>query len=75
MTFALARHARFRVKAGTPGKVSFVGAGPGDPQLLTLKANHLLRQADVVIYAGSLIPEAILRAAPGVWRWCMIPPI
>jgi precorrin-4 C11-methyltransferase len=64
MTFALARHARFRVKEETAGRVSFIGAGPGDPQLLTLKAQHRLRQADVVIYAGSLVPEAILRHAP-----------
>ena len=65
MTFALARHAHFQVRSATQGKVHFVGAGPGDPDLLTLKAHHLLRQADVVIYAGSLIPEAILRHVPG----------
>jgi precorrin-4 C11-methyltransferase len=65
MTFALARHAQFQVKSSTRGKVYFVGAGPGDFQLLTLKAYHLLRRADVVIYAGSLIPEAMLRHVPG----------
>jgi precorrin-4 C11-methyltransferase len=65
MTFALARHARFQVKSVAQGKVYFVGAGPGDAQLLTLKAHQILRRAEVVIYAGSLIPEAVLRHVPG----------
>jgi precorrin-4 C11-methyltransferase len=68
MTFALARHAHFQIKAAEQGKVYFVGAGPGDSQLLTLKAYHLLRRADVVIYAGSLVPEALLRHVPAVAR-------
>jgi precorrin-4 methylase len=34
--------------------VSFVGAGPGDKELITLKGYRLLAAADVVIYAGSL---------------------
>jgi precorrin-4 C11-methyltransferase len=65
MTFALARHGRFQVKSPGQGKVYFVGAGPGDSQLLTLKAYNLLRRAEVVIYAGSLIPETLLRHVPG----------
>lgn len=40
--------------------VHFVGAGPGDPELLTRKAERLLRAARVCIYAGSLVNPAIL---------------
>lgn len=46
------------------GRVVFIGAGPGDPELLTVKGQRLLSQADVVIYAGSLIPDALLQHAP-----------
>lgn len=41
-------------------KVYFAGAGPGDPELLTVKARRLLELADVVIYAGSLVNPGIL---------------
>jgi precorrin-4/cobalt-precorrin-4 C11-methyltransferase len=41
------------------GKVYFVGAGPGDPELITLKGKKILEEADVVIYTGSLLnPES-----------------
>ena len=63
MTFALARHAAWQESSQATGKVLFIGAGPGDPELLTLKARRLLSQADVVIYAGSLIPETVLQYA------------
>lgn len=64
MTFALARHAHFQIRSGTVGTIHFVGAGPGDPDLLTLKARHILARADVIIYAGSLVPEAVLTHVP-----------
>ena len=44
-------------------KVWFVGAGPGNPELITVKGLSLLRNADVVIYAGSLVnPELIAQS-------------
>ena len=43
------------------GKVYIVGAGPGDPDLLTIKGKRLLKEADVVIYAGSLVHPDILQ--------------
>lgn len=42
------------------GKVWFVGAGPGDPELITLKGEELLNHAEVVIYAGSLVNKELL---------------
>ncbi|WP_299836245.1 precorrin-4 C(11)-methyltransferase [uncultured Jannaschia sp.] len=44
--------------------VHFIGAGPGDPELLTLKAQRLIRACPVCLYAGSLVPEAVVAEAP-----------
>ena len=41
-------------------KVFFIGCGPGDPDLITVKAKKLLQKADVVVYSGSLIPQQIM---------------
>jgi precorrin-4/cobalt-precorrin-4 C11-methyltransferase len=47
-------------------QVFFVGAGPGDPELITVKGQKLLAAADVIIYAGSLVNPALLSLAkPG----------
>jgi len=42
-------------------KVYFVGCGPGDPELVTVKAKKLIQKADVVVYSGSLIPPEIIK--------------
>lgn len=46
------------------GKVWFVGAGPGDPDLLTVKGRDLIARASAILYAGSLVSATALRWAP-----------
>ncbi len=46
-----------------PGKVWIVGAGPGAPDLLTVRAQRLLKRADMVVYTDSLLDEAVLKMA------------
>lgn len=41
--------------------VIFAGAGPGDPDLITVKGMKALERADLIIYAGSLVPETLLK--------------
>ena len=43
--------------------VHFVGAGPGAPDLITLRGAELVKSADIIIYAGSLVNPAILSMA------------
>ncbi len=45
------------------GPVWFVGAGPGDPELITVKGRRLIEEADVIVYAGSLVPVEMLNGA------------
>jgi precorrin-4/cobalt-precorrin-4 C11-methyltransferase len=60
------------VKKESPAKtnnpVIFVGAGPGDPDLITIAGRQALAEADLVVYAGSLVNPAILAWAPGPAR-------
>jgi len=48
------------------GKVYFIGAGPGDPKLITVKGREILEAADIIIYAGSLVNRELMDCAqPG----------
>lgn len=46
------------------GKIWFVGAGPGDPELITVKGRNLLAKAGAVLFAGSLVDQAVTEYAP-----------
>src|SRR5580700_10593393 len=46
------------------GKVFLVGAGPGDPELLTIKAHRVLQHADVVLYDSLVGPEILKMISP-----------
>lgn len=46
------------------GKIWFVGAGPGDPELITVKGRALLERAGAILFAGSLVDVAATRYAP-----------
>lgn len=45
------------------GHVEIVGAGPGDPELISVRGRRFLEQADLILYAGSLVPEAVTACA------------
>jgi precorrin-4/cobalt-precorrin-4 C11-methyltransferase len=45
-------------------KVYFIGAGPGDPELITMRGLRLIERCQVCLYAGSLVPAAVVEAAP-----------
>lgn len=48
------------------GHIEIVGAGPGDPELVSVRGRRMLEQADLILYAGSLVPrELTLCAKPG----------
>ncbi|TLX88350.1 MAG: precorrin-4 C(11)-methyltransferase [Thaumarchaeota archaeon] len=46
-----------------PNTIYFVGSGPGDPELITLKAKKLLENADIIVYSGSLLNPRLLEYA------------
>ena len=66
-TYAVAihpRHLRCRAAsdgspASTSGHIEIVGAGPGDPDLISVRGRRFLEQADLILYAGSLVPKAL----------------
>ncbi|MCP5111796.1 MAG: uroporphyrinogen-III C-methyltransferase, partial [bacterium] len=59
----------------TPGKVYLVGAGPGHPELLTLKAAELLKTADVVVYDRLIQEEVLALSKPSAERLYMGKPV
>ena len=44
--------------------VHFIGAGPGDPELITVRGRRLIASCPVVLYAGSLVPREVVACAP-----------
>lgn len=58
-TFALAQDASVMKK----GHIEIVGAGPGDPDLVSVRGRRLLEQADLILYAGSLVPKELTYCA------------
>ena len=73
-TFAIAVSAT----AMRGGHIEIVGAGPGDPELISVRGKRMLEKADLVLYAGSLVPReltfyakegATVRSSAGMdWR-------
>jgi precorrin-4 C11-methyltransferase len=45
------------------GRVYFIGSGPGDPELITIKGRKVIAQADLIIYAGSLVNPLVFSGA------------
>ena len=52
-----------KLKVIEQGKVYFIGAGPGDPELITVRGARIIEAADLIVYAGSLVPQPLLSQA------------
>lgn len=50
-------------KCSGEGHIEIVGAGPGDPELVSVRGKHFLQQADLILYAGSLVPVELTHYA------------
>ena len=50
---------RAHLRERKQGHIEIVGAGPGDPDLISVKGRKMLEQADLILYAGSLVPKAL----------------
>ena len=51
--------AHWRGVGGEAGHIEIVGAGPGDPDLVSVRGRRMLERADLILYAGSLVPKAL----------------
>ena len=49
----------YKYLRGQKGHVEIVGAGPGDPDLISVRGRKMLERADLILYAGSLVPKAL----------------
>ena len=58
-TYALAQDGEMQ----RPGHIEIVGAGPGDPDLVSVRGRKFLQQADLILYAGSLVPRELTYCA------------
>ena len=52
-----------KLKPIEKGIVYFIGAGPGDPELITVRGANIIKAADLIVYAGSLVPKTLLAQA------------
>lgn len=65
-TVALAIGNRYQRPQQGQGHIEIVGAGPGDPDLISVRGRRFLEEADLILYAGSLVPRELTRCAkPG----------
>ena len=64
--FTVALAIDYRYLRDQQGHIEIVGAGPGDPDLVSVRGRKMLEQADLILYAGSLVPrELTMCAKPG----------